>query len=255
MKTSRLLTAGLLAFALAPAPLTAAEKSKAPRIDPAALAPLKQMSATLAGAKAFTYRSNSILEVPAATGQFITLFSEARVAVRRPDKIVAHLGGEAPRFDFYYDGRTVSAFAPGTNVYSVIPAPPTIDAMLPDLHAETGIRFATAPLLASDPYRAITRGLTSAAVVGPASVHGAACRHLAFRAPGVNWEIWVEDNARALPRRLAVTFTNRPNFPRTIVEFSHWNLHPWLRASDFVFKKPAGATELPFGAVWKSRAR
>lgn len=255
MKIPRLFTAGLLALALAPASLPAAEKASSSPVDPAALAPLQRMSATLAGAKAFTYQSKSILEVPAVTGQFITIFSEARVAVQRPNKIAAQLGGEAPRFNFYYDGKTVSAFAPGTNVFSTTPAPSTIDAMLPDLQAETGIRFATSPLLTSDPYRAITRGLTSAVVVGPANVNGVACQHLAFRAPGMNWEIWVEDNSSALPRRLAVTFTNRPNFPRTIVEFTHWNLHPWLRGSDFVFKKPAGAKEIPFASVWKSRAR
>jgi len=254
MKISRLLTAGVFALVLAPAMLTAADKP-ASRLDPQALDALKRMSETLAGAKAFTYQSRSILEVPAVTGQFITLFSEAQVAMQRPNKVAARLGGEAPRFNFYYDGKTVTAYAPGTNVYSTMPAPPTIDAMLPDLQRETGIRFATAPLFSSDPYRILTHGLTSAAMVGPATVNGVACEHYAFRAPGANWEIWVEANSRALPRRLAVTFTARPNFPRTIVEFSRWNLHPWLFASDFAFRKPAGAKEIPFSAVWKSRAR
>lgn len=254
MKISRLLPAAVFSLLLTPALLFAADKTDS-RLDPQALDALKRMSETLGNAKAFTFQSRSILEVPAVTGQFITLFSDAQVALQRPNKIAARLGGDAPRFDFYYDGQTVSAFAPGPNVYSVLPAPPTIDAMLPDLRKETGIRFATAPLLSSDPYRIITRGLTSAATVGPARVNGAWCEHYAFRAPGANWEIWVEANERALPRRLAVTFTNRPNFPRTIVEFSHWNLRPWLRAGDFVFKKPAGAREIPFQAVWKSRSR
>jgi hypothetical protein len=79
--------------------------------------------------------------------------------------------------------------------------------------------------------------------------------HLAFRAPGVNWEVWVEAHERALPRRLAVTFTDRTNFPRTIIDFSDWNLRPWLRAGDFVFKKPAGVTEVPFLSVLKSSGR
>ena len=74
---------------------------------------LRRMISTLGEAKAFTYRSRSIVEVPAKTGQFITLFSTAEVAVKRPDKLRARLTGEAPHFDFYFDGETASAFRSG----------------------------------------------------------------------------------------------------------------------------------------------
>jgi hypothetical protein len=127
--------------------------------------------------------------------------------------------------------------------------------MLPDLEDETGIRFVTAPLMFSSPYKEMTRGLSSALVVGPVTVNGVPCTHLAFRSPGVNWEIWIESGPDALPRRLAVTFTDRAGFPRTIIEFSHWNLHPWLRAGDFEFHPPAQAKEVPFVSVWNSTGR
>jgi hypothetical protein len=127
--------------------------------------------------------------------------------------------------------------------------------MLPALQQETGIRFASAPLLFSDPYSVLSRGLLSAIVVGPSAVNGTRCEHLALRSPGVNWEIWIETGPQALPRRLAVTFTDRTNFPRVLVEFSHWNLRPWLKDSDFVFRKPAGAREIPFLSVLKSNVR
>jgi hypothetical protein len=224
-------------------------------IDPKALEALQRMSNTLAGAKALTVDTHSVLEVPAKTGQFLTLFSTAEVALKRPDKLRARLGGEAPAFDFVYDGNSVASSAPATKVYSVAKAPPTIDAMLSGLENETGIRFATAPLFFSNPYRVLTAGLTSAIVVGPATVHGVACEHFAFRSPGVNWEIWIETGAKALPRRLAVTFTDRTNFPRTLVEFSRWNLHPWLGDGGFVFKKPSDATEIPYLSVLKSAGR
>jgi hypothetical protein len=70
----------------------------------------------------------------------------------------------------------------------------------------------------------------------------------------VNWEIWLDANARALPRRLAVTFTDREGLPRTVVEFTSWNLHPWFLGS-FTFQKPAGAKEIPFVSVLKSADR
>ena len=225
------------------------------RVDPKALELLKQMSATLSATKAFTYRSRSIIEIPARTGQYLTLFSFAEVALKRPNMLRAKLSGEAPQFDFYYNGDTVSAFAPGGKVFSVVKAPSTIDAMLPELHQQTGIRFISMPLLFSNPYEILTRGLISGMVVGSTTINGIPCEHLAFRSPGVNWEIWVESGKRALPWRLAATFTDRTNFPRSMVEFVSWNLNPWLSSNAFVFRKPAGAREIPFSSVIRSVRR
>lgn len=225
------------------------------RVQPQALEALKRMSGTLGAAKAITYRSRNIVEVPARNGQFITLFSNVEVALKRPDKLRARLGGEAPRFDFYFDGKTAAAVASTHKVYSLTKAPPTIDTMLPELEQETGIRFVSAPLLFSNPYGVLTRKLISGFVVGSGTVNGVLCQHLAFRSVGVNWEIWIESGRRALPWRLAVTFTDRTNFPRVLVEFVSWNLNPWLNASDFAFRKPAGASEIPFLSVVRPNVR
>ena len=250
-----LLICGALAPTLPDVRAQESSSQRSSRIDPQALELLKRMSTTLGSAQAFTYRSRSVIEVPARTGQYITLFSSADLALMRPDRLRARLSGEAPHFSFYFDGKTASAFAAGGKVYSVTSAPPTIDAMLPELQRETGIRFVSAPLLFSDPYKILTRQLISGVVVGPALVNGRPCQHLAFRSPGVNWEIWIESGPRPLPWRLAATFTDRTNFPRTLVEFTHWNLRPWLNSRDFVFRKPAaGAREIPFVSVIKPRA-
>jgi hypothetical protein len=265
MKMHRLLTtaslAGFLASVLSSAVLAAAEEFPSekttapnPRLEQKALDELKRMSATLGAAKALTVRTSSTVEVPAKTGQFITLFATSEIALERPNKLRARVSGEVPNFDFTYDGSTVAAFAPNNNVYSVTKAPSTIDAMLPFVEKETGIRFASADLLFSDPYTELTKGLTSAVVVGSDTVQGEPCEHLAFRAPGLNWEIWIESGASALPRRLVITYTNVTNFPRSLVEFSHWNLHPWLQESSFDFKKPAGAKETAFLRELRAKA-
>ncbi len=261
MKIYHLVTTALTACSvlavLAPVTVRAEEApaQATSRVDPQALEALKRMSTTLGAAEALTYRSRTVVEVPAKTGQFITLFSTAEVALKRPDKLRARLTGEAPNFDFYFDGATASAFAPGTKVYSTVEAPSTIDTMVPAMQQETGIRFVTAPFLFSDPYEVLTRKLISGIVVGPAVVNGRPCQHLAFRSPGVNWEVWIGSGQRALPWRLAVTFTDRANFPRVLVEFLSWNLNPWLKAGDFSFRKPAGAREIPFVSVIKPKAR
>ncbi len=155
------------------------------------------MSDTLAAAKSFS------LSIPQRDRRCPRLRGSSsrcspmrmwRCSVR--NKIRARLRGEAPAFDFYYDGKTVSAFAPSTMAYSTSAAPATIDEMLPDLENETGIRFVTSPLFFSNPYQVLTKGLLSGIVVGPATIRGTACQHLAFRSPRVNWE---ESGSRPVP--------------------------------------------------------
>ena len=222
----------------APAP------APAPILEQQALDRLKQMSEKLAAAKAFTWRSRSAVEVPSKTGQFLTFFAHSQVALERPNKLRAIVTGDVPNFHFYYDGSNVSAFDPEKNVYALSSAPGTIDEMLPFVMDKAGIHFPTGDLLYSDPYAVMTKGLTHAIVVGPTTVDGVRCEHFAFRAPGINWEIWIDSGKSGLPKRLAATYTEVENFPRFLVEFSDWNLEPKLGKGQFVFKKPANAKQV-----------
>lgn len=227
----------------------------APVMEQRALDRLKRMSATLGAAKALTYRSRSTVEVPAKTGQFLTLFATSDVALERPNKLSVRVTGEVPNFEFYYDGTNIAAFAPKTRVYSVASAPGTIDAMLTFVMDKSGMYFPSADVMYSDPYAVMTKDLSSAFVVGPATVDGVACEHLAFMGPGVHWEIWIETGKSALPRRLLVTYTEVQNFPRFLVEFADWNLKPKSAASRFVFKKPSNATQIEFSSPTAQKAQ
>lgn len=225
------------------------------RIDPNAVALLKRVSTTLSNAKAFTFCSDSILEMPSATGQFITVRSLGKVALERPNSLSLIQGGDVPAFEFFYDGSSVSAVAPKAQVYSTTKAPATIDDMLVGLRQQTGIDLHFSPLLVSAPEARLTKNIQSAVVVGQTKVNGILCDHLAFRAPGVNWELWISTGKVALPYRLAATFTDRTNFPRKFIEFSHWNLHPWFLGDAFTFHPPSGFKEIPFKTALKDAGR
>ena len=67
-----------------------------------------------------------------------------------------------------------------------------------------------------------------------------------FIASYLNWEIWIENGARALPLRLAMTYKQASNFPRFMVEYKDWTLTPKLNADLFVFKAPARSKVIEF---------
>ena len=221
------------------------ESAPVPLMEQRALDRLKRMSETLGAAKTFTVRSRSTVEVPAKTGQYVTLLGTSEVALERPNKLRVKVTGEVPNFEFYYEGTNMAAFARQNNVYSMDRAPGTIDELLNVVENKSGIHFALEDVMFSDPYAMLTKDLTSAFVVGPATVDGAPCEHLAFKGRGVHWEIWV-DTQSALPRHLVVTYAEAQNLPRFLVEFSDWNLQPRLAADFFVFKPPPNAKQIEF---------
>ncbi len=212
-----------------------------------ALDRLKQMSETLSAAQSITFKAHSSGEFPAKTGQFLTYFAESSLALKRPNRLRAEIGGDLPHFVFYYNGHSIAAFDPAKKLYATTDAPDNLDAMLPFAMEKTGITFPTADFMVADPYQALTKDLTHAIVVGPAQVNGIACEHFAFMNANNNWEIWIESGKNALPRRLAVTYKDVPNFPRFVVELSDWNLKPRLSAGMFDFSKPEGAKQVEFG--------
>jgi hypothetical protein len=219
----------------------------APVIEKYALDRLKQMSEKLASAKAFTYRSNSFMEVQAAaTGQFLTFFVDTEVALQRPNKLRVNVFGDVPGFQFYFDGAKVSAFDPQKNVHSVSGPLSTIDEMLDFVTTRGHINFPSADFMYSNPYAVMTKNLTHAIVVGPSMVNGVPCEHFAYMEPGLNWEIWIENGKRALPLRMAMTYKQVPNFPRFMIEYKDWNLNPKLKADLFVFKAPANSRQIEF---------
>src|ERR1700722_6622173 len=117
MKIHRPITAaslaGLLTVFLTPALLVAAEESASPktaapasRLDQNALDQLKRMSLALGAAKAFTFQTNSTVEVPAKTGQFITLFATPEFALQLPNNLPVSPRAEVPNYDLFYNGQT-----------------------------------------------------------------------------------------------------------------------------------------------------
>jgi hypothetical protein len=214
-------------------------------IEQHALDRLKQMSDGLIAAKAFTYKSNGIVEMLADTGQFLTFITEADVALQRPNKLRVNVSGDVPPFQLYFDGAKASVFDPQKNIHAAATQPiATIDELLEFAATKAKVNFPSSDFMYSDPYAIMTKGLTDAIIIGDVMVNGVLCEHFAYMDPAINWEIWIAKDKKALPMRLAMTYKQAPNSPRFFVEYKDWNLNPTLKASTFVFKAPANAQQL-----------
>jgi hypothetical protein len=218
-----------------------------PPIDPKADAPLKQMSQVLARAKSFSFTAHAIVEQVLDNGQKVDFARNMQVSVRRPDRVVAEVTGDAEDFVFYYDGRTATVFNRKTNAYGAADAKDTIDATF-DLLAQTyGMVLPLADLLFADPYKTLTANVRSGQYLGTGYVFDVKCHHLAFRQEGVDWQLWIEDNSdRPLPRKIIITYKETPAQLRYTAYLNDWNLNADLPDSKFTFTPPEGAKKVDF---------
>jgi hypothetical protein len=87
-------------------------------------------------------------------------------------------------------------------------------------------------------------GVIAGREVGTVMIDEVEGRHLLFNQPGIELELWVEKNDRAVPRRLIVTYYTLQGDPEFIAEFSDWNFDVHPSDADFVFRPPAGAVKV-----------
>jgi hypothetical protein len=215
-------------------------------MDPRAVDLLKKMSDYLTGLPAFTVHAETTQEVVLTNGEKLQFGSASDLFVQRPNRLRSNRVGDVTDVEFYYDGSAVTLYGKKANYYASRPAPATIDAVLDEIRERLGIEPPAADLLYSDVYDGLMDGVSGALYVAPAMVGGAKAHHLAFRAQGVDWQIWIQDGKRPLPLKYLITSSADPGSPEFGVSLSNWNVAPQLKPAIFAFTPPSGATKIEF---------
>jgi hypothetical protein len=240
----------LLLSVLAAAPLCSSTAAAQPTgVGPDAVDALTRMSKTLA-AKQFSFTSRTFRAYAGPNGEMLHIAHTSKITFRRPDRLAVSLTGDDGSMKLLYDGQNLVIYAAEQKKYASIPAPGGIDKALDIAEENTGIDLPLSDLLTDDPGKTLLAGVTSGGQVGTATIDGVATRHYFFVQAGedLEWELWLEDNDRALPRRVAITYRSMPGRPMFIAELSDWNFDIQAPDSDFEFKPPDGVTRVELAA-------
>ena len=231
---------GLFGFAAAP---QAASPAK-PVISEDAAAAVAQMGKTLL-ADQYSFQARTLRVYSEANGQPLHIAHSMKVMLRRPDRLRADVVGDDGSTSLTYDGKMAVLFSAEEKKYATIPVPNTIQGMLETVAGRLDVDFPLADFLTDAPDKSFLFGVTSGREVNTVTIDGVPCRHLLFtQPPGMELELWVEKNDRALPRRLIVTYRSQPLQPSFIAELFDWNLSTRPADTEFVFKPPEGATQI-----------
>lgn len=224
----------------------AAAPSFLPGLEPRAIDILKAASVRLAAAKSMSFTAVVSYESPSRLGPPLVYSTKSEVTLQRPDKLKVMTLGDGPPSEFYYDGKTMIAFAPAENLVAVADAPPTIDAALQVAFDSGAIYFPFTDVIVADPYKDIADGLKIAFYVGQSSVVGDTTTDMVAYVTGdVFVQVWVGAQDK-LPRRVYAIYLNDPARLRHVLALSDWKLDNAISADAFVPASAAGAAHIAF---------
>lgn len=234
----------------APKASKAAKKPAAPvaqmGLEPRAIDILKAASARLAAAKTMSFTAIVSYESPSRFGPPLIYSTKSEVTLRRPDKLKVITLGDGPPSEFYYDGKTMMAFAPTENLVAVADAPPTIDATLKAAYDSAAIYFPFDDVIVADPYKDLANGMKVAFYIGQSIVvDGVTTDMVAVITGDVFLQAWIGTEDK-LPRRIYAVYLNDRARLRHVLALSNWKLDGEIPAEAFASVKAAGAQHMAF---------
>ena len=162
------------------------------------------MGACLRAQQAFTVKSQQTTDDVAASGQKVRRW-DVTLKVRRPNRMQMEIDADRRHEHIYYDGKTFTLVPDKAGYYAQFAAPPTLAGLKDVLEKTYGLDMPLADLYYWGTDQDGTADIKSGELVGTSNVNGVACDHYAVRQADIDWQIWIEQGARPLPRKVVIT--------------------------------------------------
>ena len=168
------------------------------QIDSSAVAILYKMSFTLGNLNSCSLTLKTEIDVMDGRLGAITNTEAANVNLKAPNKFYISKSGDRGNKEFYYNGKSFVYFSKSSNVYSSVPAPPTIMQTIDSIHNSFGIDFPAADFF----YPYFTDDLLDVSVnlsdLGVTTMNNKKCFHLAGNTLDKTYQIWIADDGTFL---------------------------------------------------------
>ncbi len=215
-------------------------------IDPAADQILQQMGEYLASLEHFRVHAEAAADEVIDTGQLIAFGHTIDMVVRRPDRLWADVNGDIGHKRVLYDGRTARLLDYTYGTVAETAGKATIESTIDDLIDRLGVVVPLAELAFDDPYATLIGNVETGSYLGIRIVDGIEYHHLAFTQETIDWEVWIENGARPLPRKLLIRYKDEPGSPQFVAILSDWDLADASPDALFSAETPIGMTPIEF---------
>lgn len=219
--------------------LAAASGAHAAERDPQALDALQRMGHYLRSLPAFHVSGTSATEYVLEDGQKFRIDGTVDYLAKAPSQLRARIANAGQARELYVDGKQLTVYSPRLKYYASAPLQGDLQSLLRDTETRYDVHLPLADLFWFGTAQAPLNAVLAASVVGPARIDGQATTQYAFRQQGVDWQVWIDDGAKPLPRRFVITDTTDAARPQYTADL-RWQASPQIAAQDFTFKPGNG---------------
>lgn len=226
------------ALAQAASPTTATTNMAAGTLDADASAALDRMGAHLRSLGSFSLTSNASTEEVYANGQKLQFLQRTTYTMGGPTSLHVKIETDSQTRDVFYNGKTFTIVAPRVGKYIQLPASGTVGEILTRAYEDWGVDFPVQDLFRWGDASSTAERPKEGFKVGSAKIGDAMTDHYAFRQTGVDWQIWIDQGDKPLPRKMVITNLEDAAQPQYVAYFS-WDVTPKIAPGTFDFKPAA----------------
>ncbi len=223
-------------------PAAAAER------DPKAIDALQRMGSYLRSLPAFRVSGDSATEYVLDDGQKYRIDGTVDYLAQSPSRLHARIANAGQARELFIDGKQLTVYSPGLKYYATAPLQGDLQSLLVDTETRYDVHLPLADLFWFGTAQAPVDSVLAATVVGPAKLDGQATTQYAFRQEGVDWQVWIDDGAKPLPRRFVITDTTDAARPQYTADL-RWDTAPKVPAQAFTFTPGSGDHRITLVAV------
>jgi hypothetical protein len=192
------------------------------KIDPKADSLLKEMSDFLGTKYKYSFKAEIMFDDVIDSGRKLQRSGSEKVFVQKTNKVyieyISDVGGQK----FWYDDSNVTILDLPRSLYSKIVVPNSIDQAFDELLKRYDYSTPLSELLFVNPYKILTENVEAGYYIGSSIVFGVPCNHLGLVDKNVDWQIWIEDGQRKIPRKIVITYKKIPGSPQFIAILKDW---------------------------------
>jgi len=221
-------------------------KPAEPAIAPEAVAAIERMEEFMATLTAFSVHAETTTDEILLAGPKIQYEGSFDVSVKWPNRlrIAWSRDGRATQ-EVYYDGTSLTVWVKEKNLWASTPAPDRIPEALEFVREKYNVSFPLGDFLLSGAKKQLLQHVIAGVAVGPSRVLGVETEHFAFHQADVDWQIWIANGDKPLPRKYLITTLGDRSQPQHS-EVLTWDLTPKFDDTLFTFVPPAGAQRMVF---------
>jgi hypothetical protein len=214
--------------------------------DEQAIAVLKGMSTYISGLDEFVITGTALTDTRLDAGLIVASPTEVELTVDRPGSLhMKQFDGEHSKDLYIHDG-TLSLYESESSFYANSSVPVDIEAGMEYALDELGIEMPLADLIGKDVFSNLAGTSYPVLYISDKSrVAGVDCHHLAIRMDDADVQIWIQEGAQHVPRRMIITSKWDGGAPR-FVAVMNWNFSPDIDRDAFKFKPPENARRIEF---------